>query len=96
MNPAVSNPTRRGWLGMAAAAYACGRSAPPVEQRPFRFRLAVCNETFQRADFAEGCRLARETGYTGLKSLRGRSAAIPRPSRGPPAPTAAGPWPAKA
>ncbi len=60
--------TRRGWLAMLAAASCSSDQSPPVsEPEPFRFRLAVCNETFQEATFAEGCRLAVETGYTGLE-----------------------------
>lgn len=35
--------------------------------QPGSFRLAVCNETFQNATFAEGCRMARKTGHTGLE-----------------------------
>ncbi len=32
-----------------------------------RFRLAICNETFQGWDFARSCRGALETGYTGVE-----------------------------
>jgi len=32
-------------------------------------RLAVCNETFEGSSFAEGCRLAAKTGYTGLEIM---------------------------
>jgi sugar phosphate isomerase/epimerase len=60
--------TRRAWLAALAGA-ACGNTDHPTEvaARPKPFRLAVCNETFQGASFAEGCRLARESGYTGLE-----------------------------
>ena len=32
-----------------------------------RFRLAICNETFSRLNFAQMCRAAQATGYTGLE-----------------------------
>ena len=32
-----------------------------------RFRLALCNKTFQGKSFAETCRLTRETGFTGIE-----------------------------
>lgn len=31
------------------------------------FRYAVCNETFEGKTFIEGCRLAKQTGYSGLE-----------------------------
>jgi len=34
---------------------------------PGRFRLALCNRTFQGKSFAETCRLTRETGFTGIE-----------------------------
>ena len=34
---------------------------------PRGFRYAVCNETFEGSSFADGCRLARLTGYMGLE-----------------------------
>lgn len=45
-------------LGLAAAA--CSR-------RDSRMKLAVCNNTFRGSGFAEACRLAARTGYTGLE-----------------------------
>ncbi|MFB3826205.1 MAG: sugar phosphate isomerase/epimerase family protein [Bryobacteraceae bacterium] len=41
------------------------------------FRLAVCNETFQTADFGEQCRLARKTGYSGIEIMPGTLAEDP-------------------
>ncbi len=32
-----------------------------------RFRLAICNETFQGSEFAASCRGALDTGYTGIE-----------------------------
>ncbi len=60
--------TRRS-LFAALAGVSCSkseRSSAPASS-PGLFRLAVCNETFQNSSFREGCRLARETGYTGLE-----------------------------
>jgi sugar phosphate isomerase/epimerase len=62
--------SRRAVLAALGAA-ACGevpreQAANSTTAQP-RFRLAVCNETFQDASFAEGCRLALKTGYTGLE-----------------------------
>ena len=34
---------------------------------PARFRLAICNKTFEKKPFAEMCRLTRETGFTGME-----------------------------
>ena len=31
------------------------------------FRLAVCNELFEKRDFAEGCRITRQAGWPGLE-----------------------------
>lgn len=45
-------------LGLAAAA--CARRDSPM-------KLAVCNNTFRGSAFAESCRLAARTGYTGLE-----------------------------
>ena len=41
--------------------------APLVAAKPAPFRLAICNETFQKATFAEMCRSAAKAGYTGLE-----------------------------
>jgi len=50
--------TRRAVLASAAVA-AFGSTGP--------FRFAVCNETFEGKSFAEGCRLAKSTGYAGIE-----------------------------
>lgn len=49
-------------LGLGAAGLLRGADGKP-------FRLAVCNETFQGSSFAEACRLALATGYTGLEIM---------------------------
>ena len=60
--------TRRAWLAaLAGAACATNDRAAETAAKPKPFRLAVCNETFQGSSFPEGCRLARETGYSGLE-----------------------------
>lgn len=65
--------TRRGWLVGVGAGVLLGKAVPA--------RLAICNETFQGASFAEGCRLARRTGYSGVEvdpsTLGADPAAIP-------------------
>lgn len=60
---------RRAFLVSLAAA-ACApapQQEEPLASAGHRFKLAVCNETFQGAGFAEGCELALATGYTGLE-----------------------------
>lgn len=54
-------------IGAAACGEAPREEASEPAAAPPPFRLAVCNETFQDASFAEGCRLALKTGYTGLE-----------------------------
>ena len=55
-------------IGVSAAACApAPRPDEPAAAEQSGFRLAVCNETFQDKDFAEGCELAVATGYTGLE-----------------------------
>ncbi|MDE0627639.1 MAG: sugar phosphate isomerase/epimerase [Bryobacterales bacterium] len=44
-----------------------GEPAETQAREDDRFRLAICNETFQGWEFAEGCRGAVETGYTGIE-----------------------------
>ena len=60
-------------------------SAPLGGSAAKSLRLAVCNETFEGSSFAEGCRLATKTGYTGLEimpsTLGPDPAAIPQRNR---------------
>ena len=42
-----------------------------------RFRFSVCNETFQGMRFEDQCRLARETGYSGIEVMPGTLAKDP-------------------
>ena len=59
---------RRAFLiGLAAACKYAPKSEEPATPKGQPFKLAVCNETFQGAEFAEGCELALATGYTGLE-----------------------------
>ena len=55
--------TRREVIAAIAAAGALAARASS------RFRLAVCNETFEGSSFADACRLAVATGYTGLEIM---------------------------
>ncbi len=57
------NLTRRELLTSLAAAACVAASAAAAD----RFRLAICNETFQGWTFAEMCQGARRLGYTGLE-----------------------------
>src|SRR5229473_6770659 len=50
--------SRRALLGAAAF----GRAAAA-----YPFRLAICNETFQRMSLDDACNAARRTGYTGIE-----------------------------
>ncbi len=66
-------PNRREILALLAAA-GCGTlqhgDKPRATSEPEttgRFRLAICNETFQGWDFAAGCRGALDTGYAGIE-----------------------------
>jgi sugar phosphate isomerase/epimerase len=54
------NLTRRAALSsLALAAFA--------SPEPYRYRFAICNETFNGKPFAETCRLAKATGYRGVE-----------------------------
>jgi D-psicose/D-tagatose/L-ribulose 3-epimerase len=70
-------PGRREVL-LALAAAACAR-------RESGMKLAVCNNTFRGAGFAEACRLAAHAGYTGLEigpaTLGDDPAALTAPQR---------------
>jgi len=62
--------TRRGFLRGSAAAVA-GLAWPAAlqalpERQPL-FRYSICNEVFEKWDFAESCRAARKVGYRGLE-----------------------------
>lgn len=66
-------PNRREMLALLAAS-SCSTdpenqaaSETADAQSPGEFRLAICNETFQRWDVADGFRGALDTGYTGIE-----------------------------
>lgn len=64
-------PSRREVLALLATASCTvepGREQEEAEaEGGDRFRLAICNETFQGWEFEDGCRGAIATGYTGLE-----------------------------
>lgn len=65
-------PHRREFLALlAAGGCAIDRQPKPESGSEAasgdRFRLAICNETFQGWEFAAGCRGALDTGYTGIE-----------------------------
>jgi D-psicose/D-tagatose/L-ribulose 3-epimerase len=53
---------RREMIRLIAAAGASGALAAPP-----RYRLAICNETFQGMIFAAACKLAKSAGFSGLE-----------------------------
>ena len=65
--------TRREFLTVAAAAAAgCSQVESEVgvaqsEQAPYRFRLAICNETFDGWTFADACKGTIRTGYEAIE-----------------------------
>jgi sugar phosphate isomerase/epimerase len=72
--------------GLAAApALALGSGPTGKVSRPDRFRLAICNETFQGLDFPAACKGARTAGYGGIEvapfTLADDPAALPASRR---------------
>ena len=66
------NSNRREFLALLAATGCAvepdtGSTSAPETESGDRFRLAICNETFQGWEFAAGCRGALDTGYTGIE-----------------------------
>ena len=67
------NPTRREILYGAAAmaaGWACSQGEAPqnaAPAEPYRFRLAICNETFDGWSFADACKGAVRTGYEAIE-----------------------------
>jgi sugar phosphate isomerase/epimerase len=62
--------TRRGFLQGSAAAVAslaCPAALVALPERQPLFRYSICNEVFEKWDFAESCRAARKVGYRGLE-----------------------------
>lgn len=78
---------RREFLALLAASGCAVRpdESFPVGEEADPFKLAICNETFQGWEFAEGCRGAIETGYTGIEiapfTLSDDPASIPSSQR---------------
>ena len=66
-------PNRRELLALLAAS-GCGsipqdaqQTTAPEDEEPGKFRLAICNETFQGWDVTDGFRGALKTGYSGVE-----------------------------
>lgn len=78
---------RREFLALLAASGCAVRpdESAPVGEGADPFKLAICNETFQGWEFAQGCRGAIETGYTGIEiapfTLSDDPASIPASQR---------------
>ncbi|HZT28346.1 MAG TPA: sugar phosphate isomerase/epimerase family protein [Bryobacteraceae bacterium] len=52
---------------MAAAGVTALRLGAADDRHQFRFRLAMCNETYEKKPFADTCRAIRKVGYTGIE-----------------------------
>ncbi len=67
----MASTTRRSFLGGVAAAATlvpgAGQMAAARPTPPTPFRYSICNEVFEKMEFAASCRLARKLGYTGLE-----------------------------
>lgn len=65
----MSHATRRNFLRAAAAGLAgasCLKALPEPARKPL-FNYSICNEIFEKWDFAETCRTARKAGYAGIE-----------------------------
>jgi D-psicose/D-tagatose/L-ribulose 3-epimerase len=61
---------RRTFLGAALGAAALPVWSSFIRQAAaagMRFKYALCNEVFQKMDFAASCRIAREAGFSGIE-----------------------------
>ncbi len=58
---------RRSAAAVASAACPCWLRALPQSPRQALFNYSICNEVFEKWDFAESCRAARKLGYAGIE-----------------------------
>src|SRR5436309_12008005 len=64
---------RRTFLGLGAGAFSCALAARRAalafesEGSGLRFKYSICNEVFEKWDFAAACKAIRQAGYTGIE-----------------------------